>query len=68
MNINIAAQIAGFTDTDAPCDHDITVDEHALACEIAHEMAARSGLDLDALVAKQHAAEAAYFDEMMQRS
>ena len=33
MNINIAAQIAGFTDTDAPCDHDITVDEHALACE-----------------------------------
>ena len=66
MNINIAAQIAGYTDyrTDAPSDHDITAEEHDLACEIAHEMAERHGIDLDALVAKQHASEAAYREQM----
>jgi len=62
MNINIAAQIAGYTDyrTGEQSDHEITRAEHDLACEIAHEMAERHGIDLDALVAKQHASEAAY--------
>ena len=66
MNINIAAHIAGYTDyrTDEPSDHEITQDEHDLACEIAHEIAARHGIDLDALVAKQYASEAAYREQM----
>lgn len=66
MNLNIAAQIAGYTDyrTDEPSDHEITPDEHDLACEVAHEMAARHGIDLYALVAKQYASEAAYREQM----
>lgn len=66
MNLNIAAQIAGYTDyrTDEPSDHEITPDEHDLDCEVAHEMAARHGIDLDALVAKQYASEAAYREQI----
>ena len=59
MKTNIAAQIAGYTNyhTDEQSDHEITAAEHDMACEVSHEMAARHGIDLDALVAKQHASE-----------
>lgn len=66
MNLNIAAQIAGYTDyrTDEQSDHEITAEEHDLACEVAHEKAARHGIDLDAMVANQYASEAAYREQM----
>jgi len=66
LNMKTASHIAGYTDyrTDEPSDHEITPSEHDLACEVAHEMADRHGIDLDALVAKQYASEAAYREQM----
>lgn len=66
MKLNTAAQISGYPDyrTDEQSDHDITAEEHDLACELAHEMAARYGIDLDAMVAAQHASEAAYREQI----
>lgn len=63
MSTKIASQIAGISDCNEQSDHDITPEERNFAIEIAHELATRNGIDLDALVAKQHASEAKYAHE-----
>ena len=62
MELNISAQIAGTADyrTSEPIDRPITSDEHAFAIEVAHEMATKCGIDLDAHVAGQIESERAY--------
>ena len=56
MDTKIAAQICGFTDyrLDGASDHPITTEEHVMAVEVGHEIAARHGIDLAAYVSGHH--------------
>lgn len=62
MDTKTAAQIAGIADyiTAEPIDCQIADKEHSFAVEIAHEMAKKHGIDLNAHIAGQIESERAY--------